>query len=107
MTELVMAVQVPISDSTDLSEFSAFQVGSIVEKRGLDGASVAEIIVVATGGSLGLLRSWLLARIDHRKSTTVSWNGRNLTGYSASDVERIVSALERDIKSESTDEQPR
>jgi len=97
MDTVIAAIEVPLSDESELATLTdrLRTAGSVAHSRGLDGDTVAQLVLTLTAMSLPVLRSWLVARADHHKSTIVSWKGRRFVGYSAKEVAELTEALSR------------
>ncbi len=97
MKSLAIIVRVPTSDATELQVLQEQLPGLVKlgESRAFDGIIAVQALVTVTLASLPVLRSWLVKRAEHRKSTTVLWKGTQLTGYTAAEVIAIVEAVER------------
>jgi len=95
--KLVAAVEVPLDEERELVTLSdQLDVSELpVRSRALDGDTVARLVVAVTALSLPVLRAWLVARAEHRKSTIVSWGGRRFVGYSAKEVAELADVLSR------------
>ena len=51
-----------------------------------------------------VLKAWLVARLEAKKGSVVTFEGVKLQGYSANDVERIVKLLRQELGDDSSDE---
>jgi hypothetical protein len=102
MSTVSVVIQTPIADVDALNGL-AVEFGSsreLLETRALDGGSVAAVVLPVTIASLSLLKAWMLARIDQKKSVKISWNGKTFQGYSAQEVSRITEALVKTLGTE-------
>lgn len=92
-----IVVRVPNEDVSDLHALKTQLPNevNIVQSRAFDGATVVQALTALTIAALPVLKAWLLARAEHRRSTTVIWEGKQLTGYSAEEVGSIVTALDQ------------
>ena len=94
-----VAVQVPVEDREDLRELmqELGEVNGVVAAHPFDGEAIVQGVVVLTTATLPHFRAWLKARTEARKSYSVAVKGMKLTGYSADDVTKIVTAIENQI----------
>lgn len=105
-----VVITVPYDDLGDLTSLAReLETGlSPIESRSLDGATTAAALVAVATTSIPVLRAWLVARLDAKKGSVVSFEGVKLQGYSANEVEKIVKLLRRElgdgVASESDDE---
>jgi hypothetical protein len=95
---LTVLVGVGDADRDDLALLTdSVETDASVETRALDGATVVQLLIPATTTSLIVLRSWLLARLERNKTSSVTWKGRKFVGYSASEVVEIITAVQDEI----------
>ncbi|MEV4535276.1 hypothetical protein AB0J82_15735 [Asanoa sp. NPDC049518] len=95
MDRLEVVIQIPAAERPDFERLSR-ELGQelpTIESKPLDGALVAQAIVLIGIPALATLRAWLLARTAARQATMVSWKGVKLRGYTAEEVDQIVSAF--------------
>jgi hypothetical protein len=100
MSESVdVIVTVPHGDGPELAGLTRdlSSGSSPIEARSLDGATTAAVLLAVTTSSLPVLRAWLLARLDAKRGSIVSFDGVKLQGYSAAEVERIVSVIRQEL----------
>lgn len=95
MEHVLLAV--PPAEAAELEELKATVEGTsqVVEARPFDGVVVAQILVPLTLATIPVLKAWLTARFDHRKSQTVVVRGMKFTGYSAEEVKELFESLDQ------------
>jgi hypothetical protein len=96
--ELVLELPVANSNEADLPDARELpRSGAVAYVSGFNGDHVLQATVIVTAGTVRLLRTWLLTRVERLKETRVVWNGREFRGYSAQEVELLVQSLEREL----------
>lgn len=100
--ETLVIIAVPQRDAVELDELDR-ALGRTTPKsnsRALDGQTLVQAITAISLATLPVVRTWILARADHRKATTVAWGGNTLVGYSKDEVTEILDALDRTLHSD-------
>lgn len=95
MRTVDFSITVPREDAGQLQQLARDLNSSqkLQESRSLDGDTVVAAIVTLSGGGLAVLRTWIKAQVERQKAMTFHFNGRTFSGYSASDVEVLLTAL--------------
>lgn len=101
----VVVFEVSQSDAEELREFAAtLENALLVESRALDGDAAIQLVATVVLATIPVIRAWLLARSDRKKSTLISWNGNKIQGYDAAEVKEIIESLSALEIGESNDE---
>jgi hypothetical protein len=61
----------------------------------LDGEAIAQIGFALTVVSLGVLRTWIRARVDRLKAVRIVWNGHEFRGLTAREVAQLLDRMEK------------
>jgi hypothetical protein len=51
------------------------------------------LIVSVSGGSLSVLRTWIKAQTEQKKSFLIRFNGMTFQGYSPDDMEHLLASI--------------
>lgn len=96
--EETITVQVPASEAEELGALIRDMAVDTapIESRAFDGGIVVTAIVTLTTTSLPVLKAWLQARSQERRSTKVTIKGKQFTGYSADEVIAMLDASRED-----------
>jgi hypothetical protein len=100
MNEIELILELPAEDASeaDFPEPEALpRRGEIGRALGLDGDQVLQLAVVVSAGTVRVLRTWLLARAEQRKSQRVVRGGDVFEGYTPEEIELLVKTLDRDL----------
>jgi hypothetical protein len=101
---ITAVVSVPLSDLKELNDLaSATNSAATVESRALDGATTVQLVIPVTVGTVALLRTWLLSRLERHKTSSVSWRGNVFVGYTPEEIGEIVQSLDADRDQENDD----
>lgn len=95
---LSVIVQLPASDASELRALvEEVDSGEEVEMvHPFDGETVAQVLLAVSAASLPYFRIWARARVEARKGFTILHEGKELRGYTADEVERILKILQPD-----------
>ena len=96
MGENTVIIQVPATDRPDLEALASrlgAGPGDLLGSQAFDGASVLTLLVSMSAGTAAVLRTWLLARANVRKSTKAIIEGKHFEGYTKDEVLAIMNAL--------------
>jgi hypothetical protein len=94
--ENTVIIQVPAADRPDLEALASrlgAGPGDLLGSQAFDGASVLTLLVSISAGTAAVLRTWLLARANVRKSTKAIIEGKHFEGYTKDEVLAIMKAL--------------
>ncbi|WP_345201996.1 hypothetical protein [Fodinibacter luteus] len=85
-------VRLPASDAQELTALvqSIHSDEDVEMVHPFDGATVAQVLVALSTATLPFFRIWANARVEARKGFVVVHDGRELRGYTADEVERII-----------------
>ncbi|GAB3757594.1 hypothetical protein GCM10027599_23910 [Yimella radicis] len=92
-----IAVQVAIAESEELKTLLlGFSAGEEpIQSRAFDGGLVVTGLLTLSTASLPVLKAWLIARADQKRSTKVIIGGKQFEAYSREDVIAILKAVEK------------
>lgn len=88
-------VRIPVADAEDLKTLSQ-RAGDDEEVEVIhpfDGATMAQLLLSVSPAIIPFFQAWLTSRVEARKEFRVVYDGNEITGYTAEEVERIVNAL--------------
>jgi hypothetical protein len=94
LVEQTVSVQVPAAEAADLDKLVRDLAADTetIESRAFDGGLVVTAVVTVVTATLPVLRSWLLARSQERRTTKVTIRGKQFQGYSADEVIAMLEA---------------
>jgi hypothetical protein len=97
-----VSVQVPPEDRSALDDLlrSLDHSTEVTEVHPFDGETMVQSVLAVTAVSTPVIRAWLRARVDQRKTFRVVYDGVEYTGYTADEVEALVQALSADANDE-------
>lgn len=103
MKEIELFVELPASDAAEaeLPDAEALpRSGPVATVSGLNGDQVLQLAIIVTTGSVGVLRTWLLARAERLKHTRVVWDNREFDGYTPREIELLMQVVNRVLSEE-------
>jgi len=93
-----ISIHVPEEDKADLKSLMK-QLdldGEPFTSRAFDAVTLSVVLVPLTIRALPVLKAWLLARSEARRSTKVTIDGQQFEGYSADEVVKILESTARE-----------
>lgn len=108
MPGVEVAVSVALEDAADLERLLELMQspGPAMESRALDGETVLTALLLVTTASLGVLRTWLLARSAERRGCVARIDGNTYQGYSSQEVIGLLSVVSAKLPEESSRDAP-
>lgn len=92
-----ITVQVPAGEAEALEalirDLSVDAEAELIESRAFDGGLIIMAVVSIATATLPVLKAWLLARSQERRSTKVTIEGKQFQAYSADEVIAILEAV--------------
>jgi shikimate kinase len=94
-----MSLQVPVDEVESLEELlRTLQAPSETSRlHPFDGETVVQAVVTLSGAAIPILRIWLRARVEARKSYRLVYDGTEYEGYDVKEIERLVQVLKADV----------
>ncbi|MBF4580782.1 hypothetical protein [Frigoribacterium sp. VKM Ac-2530] len=94
-----IAVRVPEQDAADLADLLTVSGSNeeVVVARPFDGETVAQTVLLLSGPTFAFFETWLRNRAQSRKSYSVVIDGTQLSGYTPTEVERILEAVHKQV----------
>lgn len=74
-----------------------------IQSKPFDGVTMLQILVPVTVASIPIIKTWVKARFEHRKTQAISFKGMKFTGYSATEVKELIELLDSEIAAGSDD----